>query len=414
VTSAGSASTGRATLLCLRILSADVRTRRLISNKGKATFCDLSAEQIKRVPHGSFNRAPAHATAHGATASRRRPRSVRPACGLVEFATARRRCGRNRHVRRREPESARSVMYPIVHAQSYRTGDAWVIYRVRLGSRGSRIRRRGWTHSICTLEFENHRPLTIGSSKRSTRLHSDARSSSHDELELHVDEQAKAPELVRTRRWSAVRLGRSAHDDVSGLRTAVHRPRRSESSARHRRGASPTSASTVAQSSKRSAKDRSTPAPRVMSRAAATVARGHREISEHGAERDRRVNQSFTPRGRRRPEPGKGRPPGPYIEATTSERTREAVFASPRPEVRLRYALLREVAWAGEGSNQRATSPSFVARTTRARAAGDAPDGSKDKGADAALGSRRDAAAAEVRLYDTCSPSRPEEVEARA
>jgi glutaminyl-tRNA synthetase len=51
------------------------------------------------------------------------------------------------------------VMYRILHAAHHRTGDAWCIYPTYDYTHGQSDSLEGITHSICTLEFENHRPL---------------------------------------------------------------------------------------------------------------------------------------------------------------------------------------------------------------------------------------------------------------
>ena len=51
------------------------------------------------------------------------------------------------------------VMYRILHASHHRTGDAWCIYPMYDWAHGQEDAIEGITHSICTLEFENHRPL---------------------------------------------------------------------------------------------------------------------------------------------------------------------------------------------------------------------------------------------------------------
>ncbi|HEY5433751.1 MAG TPA: glutamine--tRNA ligase/YqeY domain fusion protein [Candidatus Limnocylindrales bacterium] len=51
------------------------------------------------------------------------------------------------------------VLYRIVHADHPRTGDAWCIYPTYDFAHGQSDAIEGITHSICTLEFENHRPL---------------------------------------------------------------------------------------------------------------------------------------------------------------------------------------------------------------------------------------------------------------
>ncbi len=51
------------------------------------------------------------------------------------------------------------VMYRILHATHHRTGDKWCIYPMYDWAHGQSDSIEGITHSICTLEFEDHRPL---------------------------------------------------------------------------------------------------------------------------------------------------------------------------------------------------------------------------------------------------------------
>jgi glutaminyl-tRNA synthetase len=51
------------------------------------------------------------------------------------------------------------VMYRIMHTSHHRTGDAWCIYPMYDFAHGQSDSIEGITHSICTLEFEDHRPL---------------------------------------------------------------------------------------------------------------------------------------------------------------------------------------------------------------------------------------------------------------
>jgi glutaminyl-tRNA synthetase len=51
------------------------------------------------------------------------------------------------------------VMYRILHADHPRTGDAWCIYPSYDFAHGQSDAIEGITHSICTLEFQDHRPL---------------------------------------------------------------------------------------------------------------------------------------------------------------------------------------------------------------------------------------------------------------
>jgi len=51
------------------------------------------------------------------------------------------------------------VMYRILHAEHHRTGDKWCIYPMYDFTHGQSDSIERITHSICTLEFEDHRPL---------------------------------------------------------------------------------------------------------------------------------------------------------------------------------------------------------------------------------------------------------------
>ena len=51
------------------------------------------------------------------------------------------------------------IMYRILHADHHRTGDKWCIYPMYDYAHGQSDSIEGIKHSICTLEFEDHRPL---------------------------------------------------------------------------------------------------------------------------------------------------------------------------------------------------------------------------------------------------------------
>ncbi len=51
------------------------------------------------------------------------------------------------------------VMYRVLHAEHHRTGDAWCVYPMYDWAHGLEDSIEGITNSLCTLEFENHRPL---------------------------------------------------------------------------------------------------------------------------------------------------------------------------------------------------------------------------------------------------------------
>ncbi|MGI9644117.1 MAG: glutamate--tRNA ligase family protein, partial [Ilumatobacteraceae bacterium] len=51
------------------------------------------------------------------------------------------------------------VMYRILHASHHRTGDTWKVYPTYDWAHGQSDAIEGVTHSLCTLEFDSHRPL---------------------------------------------------------------------------------------------------------------------------------------------------------------------------------------------------------------------------------------------------------------
>jgi glutaminyl-tRNA synthetase len=51
------------------------------------------------------------------------------------------------------------VMYRILHAEHHRTGNQWCIYPMYDWAHGLEDSIEGITHSLCSLEYENHRPL---------------------------------------------------------------------------------------------------------------------------------------------------------------------------------------------------------------------------------------------------------------
>jgi len=123
---------------------------------GKAYVCDLNAEQMRE--HRGTLTEPG-------TDSPQRNRSVEENLELLarmksgEFADGARTLRAkidmaSPNVNLRDP-----VMYRIKHAHHHRTGDKWSIYPAYDWTHGQSDSLEGVTHSVCTLEFENHRPL---------------------------------------------------------------------------------------------------------------------------------------------------------------------------------------------------------------------------------------------------------------
>lgn len=123
---------------------------------GKAYVCDLSADEIREY-RGTL-------TEPGKN-SPYRERSVEESLDLFERMKAGEFPDGSRVLRAkidmahgnlnmRDP-----VMYRILKAAHHRTGDKWCIYATYDWAHGQSDSIEGITHSICTLEFEDHRPL---------------------------------------------------------------------------------------------------------------------------------------------------------------------------------------------------------------------------------------------------------------
>lgn len=127
----------------------------LLIKKGKAYVCDLSAEEM-RATRGTL-------TEPGQN-SPYRDRPVEESVDL--FARMRAEFKDGERVLRAKIDMASSnitmrdpVLYRITHAHHHRTGDAWCIYPMYDFAHPLSDAIEGITHSICTLEFEDHRPL---------------------------------------------------------------------------------------------------------------------------------------------------------------------------------------------------------------------------------------------------------------
>ncbi|MBN2035082.1 MAG: glutamine--tRNA ligase/YqeY domain fusion protein [Deltaproteobacteria bacterium] len=124
--------------------------------KGKAYVDDQNAEQI-RESRGTLTLA--------GRESPYRNRSVNENLDLFERMRAGEFPDGSRVLRARIDMASSNlnmrdpVMYRILHAQHHRTGNRWCIYPMYDFAHGQCDSIEGITHSICTLEFEDHRPL---------------------------------------------------------------------------------------------------------------------------------------------------------------------------------------------------------------------------------------------------------------
>ncbi len=124
--------------------------------QGKAYVCDLTGEQVREY-RGTL-------TAPGKE-SPFRNRTVEENLKLFQSMKAGECADGSRTLRAKIDMAAPNVnlrdpvMYRVLRAHHHRTGDKWCIYPMYDWAHGQSDSIEGITHSICTLEFEDHRPL---------------------------------------------------------------------------------------------------------------------------------------------------------------------------------------------------------------------------------------------------------------
>jgi glutaminyl-tRNA synthetase len=123
---------------------------------GKAYVCDLTAEEVRQTRGG---------LTEGGQESPYRNRSVEENLDLFARMKAGEFPDGSRTLRAKIDMASANlnmrdpVMYRILKAEHHRTGNAWCIYPMYDYAHGQSDSIEGITHSICTLEFEDHRPL---------------------------------------------------------------------------------------------------------------------------------------------------------------------------------------------------------------------------------------------------------------
>ena len=123
---------------------------------GKAYVCDLTPEEVK-TQRGTLK--------NPGTNSPYRDRSIEESLDLFtrmksgEFSDGARTLRAKIDMAHSNLNMRDPVMYRILHASHHRTGDKWCIYPMYDWAHGLEDSIERITHSICTLEFEDHRPL---------------------------------------------------------------------------------------------------------------------------------------------------------------------------------------------------------------------------------------------------------------
>ena len=131
--------------------------------KGKAYVCDLTDDKIREY-RGTSTGGKDGTTPTGKN-SPYRDRSIEENLDLFsrmragEFADGSKTLRAKIDMAHPNLNMRDPVMYRILRAHHHRTGDKWCIYPMYDFTHGQSDSLEGVTHSICTLEFENHRPL---------------------------------------------------------------------------------------------------------------------------------------------------------------------------------------------------------------------------------------------------------------
>jgi glutaminyl-tRNA synthetase len=125
-------------------------------NAGSAYVCDLTADEI-REHRGTLTKPGADSPYRNRSIAENLDLFVRMKNG--EFPNGSRTLRAKIDMSSDNLNMRDPVMYRILHESHHRTGDKWCIYPMYDWAHGLEDSIERITHSICTLEFENHRPL---------------------------------------------------------------------------------------------------------------------------------------------------------------------------------------------------------------------------------------------------------------
>ena len=124
--------------------------------KGKAFVCDLSAEEIREY-RGTLTEPGKESPYRNRSVEENLDLFERMKNGEFEDGSKVLRAKidmASPNINMRDP-----VIYRVAHMHHHRTGDTWCIYQMYDFAHPIEDAIEGITHSICTLEFEDHRPL---------------------------------------------------------------------------------------------------------------------------------------------------------------------------------------------------------------------------------------------------------------
>ena len=124
--------------------------------KGKAFVCDLSAEEIREY-RGTLTEPGKESPYRNRSVEENQDMIERKKNGEIEKGSKEQHAKidmASPNINMRDP-----VIYRVAHMHHHRTGDTWCIYPMYDFAHPIEDAIEGITHSICTLEFEDHRPL---------------------------------------------------------------------------------------------------------------------------------------------------------------------------------------------------------------------------------------------------------------
>jgi glutaminyl-tRNA synthetase len=124
--------------------------------KDKAYVCDLSADEIRET-RGTLTEPGKESPYRNRTVSENLDLFTRMKNG--EFGNGEKTLRAKIDMASPNLNLRDPIMYRIVRADHHRQGNRWCIYPMYDWAHGLEDSIEGITHSICTLEFENHRPL---------------------------------------------------------------------------------------------------------------------------------------------------------------------------------------------------------------------------------------------------------------
>jgi len=123
---------------------------------GKAYVCDLTADEVSEY-RGGWNKEGRDSPYRARTVEDNLNLFARMKAG--EFKDGEKSLRAKIDMNSSNMNLRDPAMYRIRHQHHHRTGDKWCIYPTYDWTHGESDSLEGITHSICTLEFENHRPL---------------------------------------------------------------------------------------------------------------------------------------------------------------------------------------------------------------------------------------------------------------